>query len=84
LVDTCKGICKKYEKKDWVFGTPRYATPQDCRCTECGGIYMVYYGIRCPCCGRVLRRGKRSKKKNNKKNNKNKREKPLIAIMSKT
>jgi len=61
MVNVCIGICTKYKATGFK-GHHRYETGQK-RCPECE-IFMVWEGIRCPCCSVLLRctpRGNKSR-----------------------
>lgn len=49
---TCAGICDRY-KAQRPLGGERYAAGQK-RCSRCA-IFVNWEGMRCPCCGTVLR-----------------------------
>ena len=49
---SCKGICHRY-KTNKVNGTGRYCIGQK-RCNSCG-MFMMWDGVFCPCCGGRLR-----------------------------
>jgi len=50
---SCKGICKRYEAKRPIEGNNRYSIGQK-RCNKCD-VFTEWEGVRCPCCGSVLR-----------------------------
>ena len=54
MAQYCKGVCVRFKaKKPEGVGSRRYTEGQK-RCTICG-IFLVYEGIWCPCCGYKLR-----------------------------
>jgi hypothetical protein len=55
----CRGICGRY-KANWRLHTDRYANGQK-RCNECG-IFIMWEGVHCPCCGLSLRTRPRTRK----------------------
>lgn len=57
---TCGGICQNYRANMPPYNQSRYELGQK-RCTKCG-IFMVYDGRFCPCCGFRLRTHRRSSK----------------------
>ncbi len=56
---TCNNICKQYKAKG-IINNGRYKNGQK-RCQSCC-IFIIYDGIRCPCCGYMLRSKPRRKK----------------------
>jgi len=56
----CGGNCIQYRAPMPPFNQSRYGIGQK-RCTKCG-IYIIYDGLWCPCCGFKLRTHRRSSK----------------------
>jgi hypothetical protein len=54
----CKGKCNKFLAKGGGSQSPYRMGFK--RCTECG-LFIIYEGIRCPCCSCVLRTKSRNK-----------------------
>ena len=52
-MNLCKGICVRFEVKNFKGKKTRYEKNQK-RCPVCG-IYMDWPEIRCPCCRCILR-----------------------------
>ena len=50
---TCKGVCSRYKADKPIGTTNRYSEGQK-RCNRCD-IFTTWEGVRCPCCGMVLR-----------------------------
>ena len=57
---TCYGECQQYKAHMPPNNESRYASGQK-RCTMCG-IFLIYAGLWCPCCGLRLRIHRRSSK----------------------
>ena len=57
MAATCRGICRDYESKG-IRMKFKYRAGQK-RCTYCG-LFIVFEGVRCPCCKTILRTKPRS------------------------
>jgi len=56
----CVGTCKNYQGKSNNQEGGRYEQGQK-RCPECE-VFIVWEGLWCPCCGRLLRTKPRARK----------------------
>lgn len=52
---SCKGLCETIYKAKSMFGGDRYANGQKLCRARCGGIFVQWSGLWCPCCSCKLR-----------------------------
>ena len=59
----CANICQNYKFSKAGIGTAKFYTNGAKRCQTCGGVWLEWAGIFCPCCNMQLRKTQRNKSK---------------------